>query len=82
MNKILVYDNGGKTIDRYTVVIDRQVYCMSDNATSPQGVNQYNCDVSEIDLAQLENDEERISVENLPSEVQLAIKDRLEEYIK
>ena len=38
--KIEVYDNGGETFDRYTVVIGCNVYSMSANALSPQGVNQ------------------------------------------
>ena len=41
MDKVTVYDNGGKTFDRYTVQIGRDVYGMSDNATSPAGFNQY-----------------------------------------
>ena len=44
--KIKVYDNGGKTADRYTVEIihfngDTDFFGMSDNATSPNGFNQY-----------------------------------------
>ena len=36
--KVTVYDNGGKTYDRYTVVIGKDVFGMSENAW---GFNQY-----------------------------------------
>jgi hypothetical protein len=43
---ILVYDNGGKTMDRYTIFVTysdgtKAVFGMSDNPDSPQGFNQY-----------------------------------------
>jgi len=42
---IKVYDNGGKTIDRYTIVISQEnendIYTMSDDPFYPLGVNQY-----------------------------------------
>ena len=36
-----IFDNGGKTFDRYTIQIGRDIYLMSANPLSPQGVNQY-----------------------------------------
>lgn len=39
--RVVVYDNGGKTTDRYTVIISGHAYGMSSNASSPQGFNQY-----------------------------------------
>lgn len=41
MKSVKVFDNLGATIDRYTVVIDNDVYLMSHNPLSPQGINQY-----------------------------------------
>ena len=41
MKDVRIFDNGGETIDRYTVVINDSVYGMSDNPLSPQGFNQY-----------------------------------------
>lgn len=41
MLEIKVFDNEGKTADRYTVVIDKDVYNMSIDATAPNGVNMY-----------------------------------------
>ncbi len=42
---VKVYDNGGKTVDRYTILIDNgkdiDFYTMSDDPFSPLGVNQY-----------------------------------------
>jgi len=40
-SKVVVYDNGDETMDRYTVIIGNDVYTMSSNPDSPQGVNQY-----------------------------------------
>ena len=40
--KLLVYDNEGRTFDRYTVIFPNgDVYGMSENSTSPQGFNQF-----------------------------------------
>lgn len=36
-----IYDNGGKSCDRYTVFVGEDVYGMSDNACAPNGFNQY-----------------------------------------
>ena len=41
MNKVRVFDNGGKTFDRYTIQIKRDVYLVSVNPLSPQGVRKY-----------------------------------------
>jgi len=42
---VRVFDNEGRTIDRYTVIIDggkfNDIYTMSDNPLSPLGVNQF-----------------------------------------
>ena len=48
--EVTVYDDGGKTIDRYTVVIGNDVYGMSDNCLSPNGFNQYCGELSEMDV--------------------------------
>ena len=45
-----IYDNGGDTVDRYTVIIDTAVYTMSEDASSPRGVNNYVGDLREISL--------------------------------
>ena len=41
MTDLRILDNGGETIDRYTVIIDNSVFGMSDDPLSPQGVNLY-----------------------------------------
>jgi len=41
MKRIRIADNGGKTADRYTVLIGRDYWTMSDNADSPNGVCIY-----------------------------------------
>ena len=39
MVKVKVFDNGGETIDRYTVFIGDNVFAMSENPLSPVGIN-------------------------------------------
>ena len=36
-----IFDNGGKSCDRYTVFVGDDVYGMSDNACAPNGFNQF-----------------------------------------
>ena len=71
---ISIFDKGGKTFDRYTVIIDnKHVYAMSANALSPQGINRYLCDVMDLDW---ENVGEPIGVKEVPEAVRNAIEDR------
>lgn len=45
---VIVWDNAGSTMDRYTVLIDgHYVFTMSHNPLSPQGFNQYAGDLYE-----------------------------------
>jgi len=44
--KVEIYDNGGKTCDRYTVIIDDDVFAMS--MYPNRGVNMYICDRSDF----------------------------------
>lgn len=71
---IEIYDNGGETFDRYTVIIDGDVYGMSANPNSPQGFNQYSGTLAELPMAR--SNGERITMESLPEEVQKAIEAR------
>jgi len=41
LERVTVFDNGGKTFDRYFVTIGGEVFTMSHNPMSPQGMNQY-----------------------------------------
>lgn len=74
--KVTVYDNGGKTFDRYTVVVDsgdeKEFYGMGKD---PSGFNQF----SGTDKDGLEEGPHlgrKISIKALPSKVQDAIKER------
>lgn len=72
--QVSIFDNGGKTFDRYTVIIDnKDVYVMSANALSPQGVNRYLCDVTDLDW---ESVGEPIGLEDVPEAVRKAIENR------
>ena len=72
VQNVTVYDNGGNSFDRYTVIIDGDVYDMSHNPMSPQGVNQYVGREADIDcdIGQL------LSNSEIPDEVYAAIEER------
>jgi len=72
MKSIKVYDNS-RTWDRYTVVIGSSCYGMSDNATSPQGFNQYIGELSELNRRAFGN---KVQHNSLPLDVKVAIKRR------
>lgn len=92
-NYIRVFDNGGKTWDRYTVVIYEDdtpnneaytaVFGMSSNAKSPQGFNQYLGSGAELPavLEALQGKKTTVGKEmeltDLPQEVREAIGERL-----
>ncbi len=74
--KVVVYDNGGKTADRYTVVIGTSVFGMSDDATTPNGFNQYAGETSEYPRGFTGK---KVKVTSLPKQTQKAIEDRMKE---
>lgn len=76
--RIGIWDNGGKTIDRYTVVIGRAVYGMSLHPTDPQGFNQYSHTLEKgVALSPPKDWGKKIPFEKLPGEVQVAIAGRM-----
>ena len=82
-HKITAFDND-KTWDRYTIVIDDQVFGMSANANSPQGFNQWSGELAELTAVRDamtghfdKNIGKEIAVADLPLEVRLAIGSRL-----
>jgi len=80
---IRVFDNGGETFDRYTVIINTSVYGMSINANSPQGFNQYSGELDELIAVEdaingkPHNMGKEIPILDLPLIVRLAIGERL-----
>ena len=74
---VRIFDNGGKSFDRYTIIIGQDVYGMSENATSPQGFNQYLGLVDEFEFP-LEGVKE-VTLDSLPDEVRRAIDNRRKE---
>ncbi len=67
-----IYDNQGKSFDRYTVVIEGEVYTMSESALSPGGINMY-CGRAEAFGGDWG---EPVRFRDLPREVQEAIRQR------
>jgi hypothetical protein len=77
MPRILVYDNGGRTADRYTVIIGTSVYHMSADATSIMGVNQYAGELTAYERRGLNRFGKRITnIKKLPSSVRMAMRQR------
>ncbi len=75
MKKLIIYDNGGRTADRYSVyILDSYCgyhwYTMSPNACQPNGVNMYGGIVYAFTPDQ---NEQRIALKALPKEVKKAI---------
>lgn len=80
--KIYTYDNGGTTIDRYTIIIDNDVYSMSINPNSPQGVNEYYGPIDEHIRKYLEfgaDGVKKTNIDNLPASVLIAIIKHIEQ---
>jgi hypothetical protein len=75
--EISVYDNGGKTADRYTVIIGNDVYSMSDNATAPNGVNMYAGEIGTDVHPDFIKRMKKVKVNSLPQSVQKAITQRM-----
>jgi hypothetical protein len=72
--KIKIFDNFGQTFDRYTVLIDDDLYTMSYNALAPNGMNQYMGKVANFYEPE---GEEEIAFSDLPKYVKKAICNRL-----
>lgn len=80
MKAIHVYDNGGETFDRYTILIGMDVFTMSEHPMSPQGSNQFShrCFSLADTRASLNETDTEINFNDLSSEIQEAIKQRME----
>ena len=72
-HNIEVFDNGGKTFDRFTVRIDKDVFGMSDDPLGVQGFNQYCDEARQFTFFGLGPKRKYI-----PIEIKKAILDRLE----
>lgn len=83
---IKALDNGGTTADRYTIIVDRDVFTMSSDALMPNGVNMYlmeldhRPDVRSREIANLRDGSVWITYEMLPDQVKTAIDRRLTQW--
>lgn len=76
--RIDIWDNGGKTIDRYTVVIGMDVYGMSLHPQDPQGFDQYSHTLRKGEIYKGGTDPgKKIPFEELPDDVQIEIARRI-----
>ena len=67
---VVIYDNGGETLDRYTIFIGDDVYGMSEQGC---GFNMYIGDRTEI----AEGDHLGIMLDHIPHGIKNAINERL-----
>jgi hypothetical protein len=74
---VKVFDNGGATFDRYTIVTKEAVYGMSDNPSSPSGFNQFVEEVDSTFVYTPLNSEKELPLEMVPVRVLVAIINRL-----
>ena len=72
-SKVVVYDNGGESFDRFTVIIDKDTFGMSENPNSSQGFNQY---IGELDRDIKPGKHLGKKLSKIPKEIQKAIKKR------
>jgi len=75
---IRIFDTGEKYAVRYTVTINNSLYTMSENPSSPQGVNMYCCEIPD----KYESTGKEIKIRDLPGKVRWAILDRLPSEIR
>lgn len=68
-----VYDNGGQTWDRYTVIIGPDAYGMSGDPQSPAGFNQYAGPAADLNREALGA---MLQPEQVPDQVARAIEQR------
>ncbi len=81
--KVMVYDNGGKTFDRYTVFITYTTgeiiaFGMSDNPMSPNGFNQY-VGVAPREISPGKHQGKKLR--RIPKEIEKAVKVRMKESV-
>lgn len=81
---IRVFDNNARTTDRYTVVVDSNVYGMSVEPNSKSGVNQFNGIVGDLQAVVEslagkydKNIGHEVELLSLPFDVRIAIGKRL-----
>ena len=77
MIDIRIYDNGGKSADRYMVYIDDHTLLMSDNANAPNGV----CIYAGYQLGNIHKEDDReICLSQCPVGVLVAVVNFLREW--
>ena len=78
---VKVFDNGGASFDRYTIVTKDALYTMSPNPLSPSGFNQFSHELGEgqqYPTYEPNNSEKEITLRDTPVDVLVAIINRLE----
>lgn len=75
---VKVFDNGGATFDRYTIVTKDALYTMSSNPSSPSGFNQFGMSFGDGEEYVQKNNEREVPLDMVPVVILIAIINRLE----
>ena len=75
--KVIIYDNGGKTMDRYTVIIDKDAYGMNSAPLWPYGINQHVGEVGR-NITLGKHLGKKVNINSLNPDVQKAIENRIQ----
>jgi hypothetical protein len=80
--EIQIFDNGGRTCDRYTIILGQDVFIMSSNPLSPQGINMWAGTIPIHKWGKCAPLGKPISFEGLSEEVKEAVCHRIQDKIK
>ena len=86
MNIELYHDKSNMFADPWTLIIDNDIYTMSDNPLSPQGVNMFFSTLdtknkAEQAMVEFIKEQERIEITEAPQEIRKAILYRLANHL-
>ena len=78
MENIKIFDNGGKTIDRYTLInIDGDVFGFDDKPFHPTGFGQYCGNINQWTSKTLEHLGKPIKIDQLTEQAKTFVEERI-----
>jgi len=83
MNIELYHNESNMVADPWTLVIDNDIYTMSDNPLFPQGVNMFFSTLNTTNKAMVKfiKEQKRVEIAEAPLEIRKAILYRLADYL-
>ncbi len=78
MNNIEIFDNGGKTADRYTLINgDGDVFGFDDHPFHPQGFGQYCGNIDQWTSRKTNHLGKKITIDELSDQAQTFVEERI-----